>query len=337
MESHENSAQYLVKFLVIRFSSIGDIVLTTPVVRCLKQQVEHTEIHFLTKPEYAYLLESNPYIDKVHTLKIFSQTKEELRNEHFDYVIDLHNNLRSLRFKHKLKVYDFSFKKLNYEKFLLTKFKKNKLPDIHIVDRYLNTVELFDVENDGLGLDYFIDEKSSEKYSELFKDIPEKYIVIAIGAQHNTKKMPLENIAKLCSLINSEIIFIGGKEDEGIAEKIIELSENKSITSFCGRINVDGSAILIKNACLIISHDTGMMHIAAAFKKIIFSIWGNTVPKFGMYPYMADEKSQVFEVENLSCRPCSKIGKEKCPKKHFRCMKDQNIELIATEANKIMS
>ena len=116
-----------IKFLVIRFSSIGDIVLTTPIVRCLKQQVEGAVVHFLTKPAYASILESNPYIDKVHTLGNFHASINELRDEGFDYIIDLHKNIRTFRFKHKLKIMDFSFDKLNSEKFFLVNFKKNKL------------------------------------------------------------------------------------------------------------------------------------------------------------------------------------------------------------------
>ncbi|MBN2778321.1 MAG: glycosyltransferase family 9 protein [Bacteroidales bacterium] len=322
-----------IKFLVMRFSSIGDIVLTTPVVRCLKQQVEGAVVHFITKPAYASMLEANPYIDKVHTLGSFRETVNELRDEGFDYIIDLHNNIRTLRFKHKLKVLDFSFDKLNRQKWMLVNFKKNKLPDIHIVDRYFETVKLFDVVNDGLGLDFFVSQDLDNQISQKFS-IPDNYVVFAIGGQHATKKMPAEKIREICSGVNESVILIGGKEDQNAGEEIaLNLS---NVINLCGKTSLDESAFLVKKSLLVITHDTGMMHIAAAYKKDILSVWGNTVPEFGMYPYMAGENSEIFEIKNLNCRPCSKIGFDKCPKKHFDCMQKQDIPAIVKKANQIL-
>jgi len=324
-----------IKFLFIRFSSIGDIVLTTPVVRCLRQQVEGAEIHFLTKSNYAFLLKNNPYIDKIHVLKKFGTTINELRDEGFDYVIDLHHNLRSLRVKHRLKVIDFSFPKLNKEKFLLTNFKIDRLPDIHIVDRYFETVQLFDVENDMKGLDYFPDKYNPEEIHQIIGNNADKYMVVAIGGQHFTKKMPSAKIVELCRMLKCRIVLIGGNEDLDVATYIVKEADNDNLINACGILTVDQSAILIANAALIITHDTGMMHIAAAYHKIIFSVWGNTTPRFGMSPYLPDSRSMVFEVNDIKCRPCSKLGFKKCPRKHFDCMMKQNIALIAAEVNKI--
>ncbi|MFN2438825.1 MAG: glycosyltransferase family 9 protein, partial [Chitinophagaceae bacterium] len=140
------------KFLIIRFSSIGDIVLTTPVVRCLKIQLQDAEIHYLVKPEYKTVIENNPYIDKIHLLQNdWDVMIEELQREQFNYIIDLHHNLRSLRVKKALKVPAFSFNKLNIEKFIFVKLKWNVMPDLHIIDRYMRTVEPFGVYNDGVG------------------------------------------------------------------------------------------------------------------------------------------------------------------------------------------
>ncbi|HMU73339.1 MAG TPA: glycosyl transferase, partial [Ferruginibacter sp.] len=146
------------KFLVIRFSSIGDIVLTTPVVRCLKKQVPDAEVHFLTKQSYRGIVDTNPYIDKVHVLAdSFELMLHELQTEEYDYIIDLHHNLRTLRIKRFLKkVKAFSFNKLNVEKFILTNLKINLLPGKHIVNRNLETLRSFGVSDDGAGLDYFI-------------------------------------------------------------------------------------------------------------------------------------------------------------------------------------
>jgi len=318
----------IVKFLIIRFSSIGDIVLTTPVVRNLKEQCEGAEVHFLTKKQYKGILEHNPYVDKIHTLgRSFSDLIIELKKEHFHYIIDLHNNLRTSRVKLKLHTTSFKFNKLNKEKWLIVNFKKNNLPGIHIVDRYLETVNYFIDENDMRGLDFFVPEEDGVSLSSLPQNHRNGYIAFAIGAQHSTKRLSDEKIISICKKINQPIILLGDKNDSIVAEKIkLEVGEN--IYNACGKYGLNQSASIVEQAKLVISHDTGLMHIAAAFKKQIISVWGNTIPEFGMYPYLSHQKSEIIEVKDLKCRPCSKIGYHKCPKKHFKCMNDIDEERI---------
>lgn len=324
----------MVKFLVIRFSSIGDIVLTTPVVRCLKLQVEGAEVHFLTKPAFAAMLAKNRYISKIHTLsEIPGETIDLLRGEGFDYVIDLQNNLRSLRIKRSLKRMYFTVNKLNLKKWLLVNFRINRLPHLHIVDRYLKTVGLFDVKNDGVGLDFFIPEEEMVHISSLPEAFQKGYITAAIGAKHKTKRLPPDRWSELVGKLQKPVVLIGGTEDRPDGEKIIAALPGKAILNGCGRWTINQSASVIEQSEYIITHDTGMMHIAAAFKKRIITIWGNTIPQFGMYAYLPGEGSVNFEVNGLACRPCSKLGMEKCPKKHFRCMMDHNIPMIAKTAN----
>src|SRR5262245_21716119 len=141
------------KILILRFSSIGDIVLTTPVPRCVKTQLENVEVHYATKAQYRSILESNPYVDKVFLLGgNLNDLVSELRKEKYDVILDLHNNLRTRILKWKLGVKSYSFDKLNIEKWLMVNFKINKLPDVHIVDRYLETAKSLGVKNDALGL-----------------------------------------------------------------------------------------------------------------------------------------------------------------------------------------
>jgi ADP-heptose:LPS heptosyltransferase len=327
----------MVKFLVIRFSSIGDIILTTPVVRCLKLQVEGAEVHFLTKPAFAAMLAENRYISKIHTLsEIPGETIDLLRGEGFDYVIDLQNNLRSLRIKRSLKRMYFTVNKLNLKKWLLVNFRINRLPHLHIVDRYLKTVGLFDVKNDGAGLDYFIPEQEVVHTSSLPEAFQNGYIAAAIGAKHNTKRLPPDRWSELVGKLQKPVVLIGGTEDHPDGENIIDALPGTVILNGCGRWTINQSASVIEQSECIITHDTGMMHIAAAFKKRIITIWGNTIPQFGMYAYLPGEGSVNFEVTGLACRPCSKLGMKKCPKKHFRCMMDQNIPMIAETANQLV-
>ncbi|OFX42765.1 MAG: glycosyl transferase [Bacteroidetes bacterium GWA2_30_7] len=324
-----------VKFLIIRFSSIGDIVLTTPVIRGIKQQVENAEVHFLTKTSYSSVLQANPYIDKIHLFdNNFDELVETLKNEYFDYIIDLHHNLRSYRIKKSLGILAISFDKLNFKKWLYVNFKINKLPNQHIVDRYLQTVKLFDVVNDNLGLDYFIPTEDEVNIKDFYPEIENDFVVLVVGAKHFTKQIPINIAAEICKKLNTKIVILGGKEDSEKAEKIIQLSE-KNVFNLCGKLNINQSASIIKQSKLIITSDTGLMHIAAAFKKYIISVWGNTVPEFGMYPYLAKELYEIIEVKNLKCRPCSKIGFSQCPKKHFKCMNNIDVDRIVLLSDKI--
>ncbi|MDB5245868.1 MAG: glycosyl transferase family 9 [Segetibacter sp.] len=323
------------KFLVIRFSSIGDIVLTTPVIRCLKQQVPAAEVHYLTKFSFRGIVESNPHIHKVHLLQDDLEiVLEELKKEKFDYIIDLHHNLRTLKVKRALKkVPAFSFNKLNVQKWLLTALKINTLPDVHIVDRYLETVKSFGVKNDGKGLDYFIPKQDVVPDNDIPAAQSLGYIGLVIGAARNTKKLPVEKLKELCSKIDHPIVLLGGPEDKQVGEEIA-LTDQIKIYNSCGKFNLNESADLVRRAKLIITHDTGLMHIAAAFKKPIISIWGNTVPSFGMAPYFANSilANDLQQVKGLWCRPCSKIGYSKCPLGHFKCMNKHNINDIALKA-----
>jgi ADP-heptose:LPS heptosyltransferase len=323
------------KVLVLRFSSIGDIVLTTPVVRTLKTQLEDSQIHYATKLQYRELVETNPYIDKAHFLNTkLSYLIEELKAEKFDFVIDLHHNLRTLSIKRALGIKAFSYRKLNIQKWLMVNFKINKLPAVHIVDRYMETVKQLGVKMDTLGLDFFIPDKDEVPLEWLPEEFRNGYVAYAIGAQHATKRLPLQRMIELCDRINRPVILLGGKEDfatgeviasffkrqpDAATEEVLEQLNKKTVVyNACGKFTLNQSASIIKQARYVFTHDTGLMHIAAAFKKEVISIWGNTIPAFGMYPFRT--KFTVLENNRLDCRPCSKIGFQKCPRGHFKCM-----------------
>ena len=319
------------KILIIRFSSIGDIVLTTPVIRCLKKQL-NVEVHYLTKTSFGVMLKNNPYVDAVHTIdkEIDAELIQQLKAENFDFVADLHNNLRTLRLKRALKVACKSFPKLNVQKWLLVNMKINKMPNVHIVDRYLESVTHLGVKNDNEGLDYFIPATSKVDLTRLPEEQAKGYVGIVIGGQHATKMMTTPKLIEVCRNLSEPIVLLGGPEDASRGDEIVEAVGAK-VFNACGKFKLDESASLVQQANWIITHDTGLMHIAAAFKKRIVSVWGNTVPELGMYPYQADPHSKMVEVKGLSCRPCSKIGFAKCPKTHFKCMEHDIEEVISVE------
>lgn len=324
------------KILIIRFSSIGDIVLTTPVVRCLKLQLPALELHYLTKEQFLPVLEVNPYISKVWLYDYnFHHLLPQLDSEGFDYVVDLHKNYRSFYVRWKLGLMSGTFSKLNVRKWLIVNLKINLLPPVHIVDRYMNAVSGLGVHNDGIGLNFFIPENAGidpETLPEIFR---RGYIAVVIGGKHNTKIFPMEKVIEICKKMTRPVILLGGNEDRDRGERIVDAT-GPTVFNTCGSYTLNQSASLIRDADAVMTNDTGLMHIAAAFHKRIVSVWGNTVPEFGMFPYLTGEEkknSLIVEVKGLSCRPCSKLGYGACPKKHFRCMNDIDTREIVNFLN----
>ncbi|MBQ2853134.1 MAG: glycosyltransferase family 9 protein [Bacteroidales bacterium] len=331
------------KILVIRFSSIGDIVLTTPVIRCLKNQMQDVEIHVLTKKKFSNLYKTNPHIDKVYEYDdALKKNIQELKSESYDFVVDLQKNKRSVRVTRALRCPHASFPKLNFKKFLLSTFKINIMPDVHIVDRYFKAVEKLGVTNDYQGLDFFISEKNNYDKSLLPEGFQKFYHAFVIGGTYKTKILPAVKVAEIIKRINEPVVLLGGPDDVERAEEILvrvnestsqqanKLSSDSQILNLVGKINLEQSASLVKNAKSVLTNDTGLMHIAAAFHKNIVSVWGNTVPELGMYPYLPKEpeRCHIVECKDIKCRPCSKLGFKECPKKHFRCMMEIDVDRV---------
>ncbi len=315
------------KLLIIRFSSIGDVVLTTPVIRCASRQLPGTEIHLVTKESFRAVMSHNPYLHKLHTFKSdVSEVIEVLKSEQYDAVIDLHYNLRSLRLKRKLGVKNFSFNKINIAKFLAVNFKiLSRLPDRHIVDRYFDAIAPLGVKSDGYGLDYFTGPEDEVNATALFPEAP-GYIALVVGGSYFTKKIPLTKLAEICTRAQLPVLLLGGKEDKAIADQL--QMQFPAVVNGCGVYSLNQSASLIRQSAWVITSDTGLMHIASAYNKKIISIWGNTIPEFGMAPYLPQPENKVLEVKGLSCRPCSKLGFGECPLTHFKCMNDIDLSEI---------
>jgi ADP-heptose:LPS heptosyltransferase len=321
------------RLLFIRFSAIGDIVLASPALRCAKQQIPGVEIHFLTKKSMKAVSEANPYVDQFHYFdKDLSATIQELKACNFDYIIDLHKNLRTLRIRLALGVPSLSYNKLSVEKFLLTKFQVNRMADRHISMRSVDTLAPLGVSYDGKGLDYFV---PSEVIQPVF--FPEGYVALVIGASYATKKLPLESLKVLCSQIPHPIVLVGGKEEVADGEALALLDPTR-IVNTCGAYSLHESALIVQKAKVVISHDTGMLYIACAFEKNVIAIWGATSPALQVEPFMpVDSKAQVFQsiVPDLTCQPCSNFGTKTCPKGHFACMKQQDLPEIARQVEQM--
>ncbi len=294
------------------------------------------ELHVLTKPAYQSIYAANPNINKVYELRgRWSELVKLLRREHYDNVIDLHKNWRSFRIRMALLRPSSSFPKLDFQKFLYTKLKIGQLPQVHIVDRYFKAVEHLGVHNDGQGLDFFFNENDELHYEDLPELFRDGFVAIVIGGQHATKILPDAKVVEVCEALDYPVVLVGGPEDAPRGDRI-KAKVGASVANSCGRLTIGQSASLLRLANVVITNDTGMMHIAAALRKPIVSVWGNTVPEFGMYPYLPEgmAPAQVVEVKGLKCRPCDKLGYAKCPKGHFNCMNQLDANEIAEKALK---
>ncbi len=335
------SSNYPKRILIVRFSSIGDIVLTFPVVAAIKSLFPNCKIDYVTKKNFKVLLEACPAIDEVFLLEdSLHGLRRKINIAQYDAILDLHNNLRTrLLFGFHLKRI-FRFPKNNLEKWLLTTFKISPKRRKHVVERYLST--LSDLVSDwsivSATHQYSIPPGAQFDIQARYHLVPKSYVAIAIGAQFGTKRLPTDMLIDLIKKIDGPVLLLGGKEDQAASSAILDACQGQQLVSAVGLTNIHESAWLVKNARILLTHDTGLMHIGASFDVPLHVIWGNTIRDFGMYPYRIDqEEVYQYEVTGLSCRPCSKIGHQSCPKGHFACMRKQDLNKIALAVNTLTS
>lgn len=323
------------RILIVRFSSIGDIVLTSPVVRVLRQHFPKADIRFLTKEPFTELVAHSPHLSGVMVFNgDLRATVKEVRAFRPDVIIDLHHNLRTALLKAAVGTKAFSFPKLNVEKWLHVNLRLDVLPDRHIVQRYMEAVLPLGVQDDGKGLELCIPD--NVPMPSLPDHFTYGYVAVVVGAKFATKRIPQHKLKAIIEGLPMPVVLVGGAEDDLMAEEFIS-SEN--VFNGCGKWSLLESARVISQARAVVTGDTGMMHIAAAFQRPVVSIWGSTVPAFGMTPYIPEcpERSIIIEQKELGCRPCSKIGFDKCPKGHFRCMEDLDVKEVVRAVEGFLS
>ena len=325
------------KILLVRFSSIGDIVLTFPVVAAIKSHFPDCQIDYVTKKRFATLLEACPDLNQTFLLDhSLSQLRQQIDFKQYDVIFDLHHNLRTRLLLWACGAKVHRFPKNNLQKWLLTKFKVRPKQRTHVVERYLQPLsELVPAWKPFYSsLNYDIPITAQFDVEERFQVKPKTYIAMAIGAQFATKRLPTDLLIQLLEQIRQPIVILGGKEDLQTAELILKNCHQAKVISAVGQTNIHESAWLIQNAKALLTHDTGLMHIGASFDLPIHVIWGNTTRDFGMYPYRLEQEDTFhYEVQDLACRPCSKIGHQACPKGHFDCMRKQDLPGIANALN----
>jgi ADP-heptose:LPS heptosyltransferase len=240
-------------------------------------------------------------------------------------------------------VESYTYKKESLQKFLLTKFHINFMSGRHISLRCLDTLARFGVKDDGKGLDYFIPDKERLSHSDLPLAHSMGYVAVVIGASYYTKKLPVHKLKELCLKIAYPVVLVGGKEDIHEAEQIAS-ADPIEIYNACGKFTLNESAGIIRDAKLVISHDTGMQYIACAFNKPVIAIWGGTSPKLDVEPFYGSRYLNAVHkqmhvnmlVPGLLCQPCSNYGTATCPAGHFKCMEHQDVAKIIKAAEAFM-
>jgi ADP-heptose:LPS heptosyltransferase len=314
------------QILVIRFSAIGDVLLTTPVLRQLRAHYPHVKISYLVKKAYLPLLETDPYID--HLIPFtgdLNRTIKDLKKVPFDYVIDLQANIKSLRLRLALNSGSSHVNKWNLTKWLMVNFKsKAVIPPIGL--RYLETLHPLGIfSTDSQPHLHLSPKHESQAIQLLTPFLMQPFYGLVLGATYATKRWIDDYFVALIDRMAIPLVLLGGQSEAELAQKIVK-SASVPIINAVAQTDLLTSAAIIKQCSFLVTHDTGMMHMADAFGIPCAVIWGNTVPELGFEPIHT--KHLNLQVRNLPCRPCSKIGYKACPKKHFRCMKDQSPELV---------
>jgi len=331
------------KFLIIRFSSIGDVILTTPLIRCLRAEFPGSRIDFLVKKEFSVVLSRNPNLSNIITFDKKAGSGELYRirklvkQTGYNHILDIQGNIRSVLISTGAGAIVTGFSKKLLARDLLIRFGKNIYTEIKPVYlRYFEAAHALGVEYDGKGTDVFLAASEAEKVSDLLKknkfadETP--ILAIAPGAQWENKRWTPEGFAAaadlFCSKTGANVVLIGGPGDVETCNQVQTLMQTPSL-NLAGKLSLPGSASLLGNASMVFTNDTGMLHMAQAMKAPVVAIYGPTTRELGFFPL--HENSRVAEID-ISCRPCTQKGLHTCPKKHFRCMKDLKPEMVSTLA-----
>lgn len=326
-------------FLIIRLSSMGDILLTTPLIRALRKKYPSSRIDFVIKMQFADCLTENHYLDNLYLFDSSSdglcRFRKKLAYNRYDTVIDLHGNFRSLYLRQGLGANEIcTFRKHKTKRYLLVHFGLNLYKNPRPVYlRYIDSVKSHGIEYDGQGLDFFISKEAQEgvrhRLEQLNFDFSPRAIALAPGASFETKRWPAERFAEIAARLQSSldcrIVIVGGSGDTAIADQISEACP-QPVVNFAGKLSIMETAAAISFCRLVVSNDSGLMHLANALKKPTLSIFGPTTRELGFFPL--PELSRVIENTNIPCRPCTHMGRHKCPKKHFDCMRSISVESV---------
>lgn len=301
---------------------MGDIVLTTPLIRALAERFPEAELHYLTRPTYRSLLEYHPLLTEVHTWPP-SQTLQALR---WEGILDLQKNLRTLPLRWRLSYKKYAtFPKENWRKWWMVR-RGRPQPLRHIVLRYAEALRTWGIAPEQMGpLEVHIPAHIQQKVSAELSALPRPWLAVGLGGTYGTKKWPISYFQELLQKLGWPVVLLGGAAERAEAEAIAQALPQPTLLT-AGRYSLLETAAVIAQATLLLTHDTGTAHLGAAFQVPTIVLWGNTVPELGMSPWQTI--SLAIEAQNLPCRPCSKLGFARCPKGHHDCMRSLTPDFV---------
>jgi heptosyltransferase-2 len=321
--------------LVVRFSAIGDILLLTPLLRAIRARHPGARVAVLTKERYAPLLSHNPHVSEVLGVtpdEGIMAIAERVRSVRYTHLLDLHGNLRSHALRRLAPGPWRSYAKRGLERAVLITTKRDRYRDhVPVAERYFEAAKELEIEPDGGPPDFFIAEEADCRAAErlvalgLGRDRP--VVAIAPGAAHATKRWPVEYWVELIGRITptgADVAVLGGPDDAEAGDEIARRAGDHA-GSLAGALGLQETGAVIRRAEVLISGDTGVMHMATGVGTPVVALFGPTVRQFGFFPYRSP--AQVVELD-LPCRPCSAHGDRRCPLGHHHCMRRMLPDLV---------
>lgn len=329
--------------LLINYLEFGDLIFSTPLIRNLRISFD-ADIYCLVKKDSAEALRGNPYISKVF-FREETRPIQIINELQIDLLIDFNNNLIDSAVFLVKGVKRIPIKSRWFNEWLAINLKIQKLSTQHYSERITSQINLPEFKADKLGLDYFIADEDEIETDWLPLEFRKDFILVCLHGKHNTRKLPLSKLIELCDRINKPIVLAGDQSDyetgneiekffkrnhEDIYEDgLRKLNKKSIILNLCGKLSRNQTASLIKKSYLVFSYDSWIIPLASALKKEIYTIWGNTVPEFGRFPF--GTKFTIFQNTKINCRPCSFEGFQKCPKGHLKCLNEINFDFYIPE------
>ncbi len=347
MHQHNDTVngQGLARILVIRLSSLGDILLTTPVLRLLREHYPTAQIDFLTKGTYRDVLCANPCVDRLLLLEPqqgLMETLRSLRQTRYDVVVDLHRTLRSrLLYRGLLAQQKLTYAKRTLRRALLVHLGWNTLRTMTPVpELYVAPLRRLGITASLPPLEMHLTAESREAMrtyvrQELFESVGRPLLAVAPGAHWSTKRWPVERFAmvaqELAQTQEAAVVVLGSGEDARLAQELCQRLSVPVLNS-TGKLSLMHTAALLQQCHLLLSNDSGLMHMATALRVPVVAIFGPTVQEFGFYPFKAC--AQVVSAE-LTCRPCSTKGSRRCPRGHHHCMQQVTVAQVGAAAHQM--
>lgn len=321
------------RILIIQTAFLGDVILSTPLIRALRERFPDSFISFLLIPETKKVLENNPHLNEIIVydkrkkggMGGFLDIKRKIKEREFDLSVIPHRSLRSALLAYISRIPERIGFDRSAGSFLFT-HRIVYQPYAHEVDRNLSLLASFNKYLKDRAPELF---PSTEDFSYARKLLLDsgiweeaKIVGIAPGSVWATKRWLPDRFAEVADLLvnkmGAKVVFLGSEDDLALCEKIAKLMTEKSV-NLAGKTDVLQSAGIISFCKVILSNDSAPVHLASAMKSPVVAIFGSTIPEFGFAPY--GEGHLIIE-KKMECRPCGIHGRIKCPKKHFRCMKE---------------